>query len=217
MRSGLSTVITTNLLYSFATFLPLVILPLYVNRLGASLFVTGLVISLYYVTTTIFSVIWGVLSDAFGKRKLFLSSSLIGCALVLFITSTVRVPIFVVLLMALFGFIASAFRPAVLATIGTLASTEDRGKFFGFLTASTSLGYAIGSFSGGFVAQYISIQMSVVMAATLATIGAIISLAFLRGIDRKEIGFQINIRQLFSILRRKFIPSNINESYAKND
>ena len=216
MSRDFITVITTNLLYSFATFLPLVILPLYVNRLGASLFVTGLVISFYYVTTTIFSVIWGVLSDAFGKRKLFLSSSLIGSAIVLFITSTVRVPVIVVLLMALFGFIASAFRPAVLAIVGTLASKEERGKFFGFLTASTSLGYAIGSFSGGFVAQYVSIQMSVVLAAILAIAGAIISLIFLRGVDREIISIPLNPRRVFSILKGKFFPTNVSESYVKH-
>ncbi len=215
MRRGFATVITTNLMYSFATFLPLVILPLYVNRLGASLVVTGLVISFYYITTTIFSVVWGVLSDAFGKRKIFLSSSLIGCAIVLFITSIVEVPIIVVLLMALFGFIASAFRPAVLAIVGSLASTGERGKFFGFLTASTSLGYAIGSFSGGFVAQYISIQMSVVLAAILAGSGAIISLIFLRRVDSKVISVPLNPRQVFSILKRKFIPTNVSESYVK--
>jgi len=117
--------------------------------------------------------------------------------------------------MALFGFIASAFRPSVLAIVGTLASTEERGKLFGFLTASTSLGYAIGSFSGGFVAQYISIQMSIVLAATLAGVGAIISLIFLKGVDRKVIGFPLSPRLVFSILKRKFIPTNVNESYVK--
>jgi MFS family permease len=216
MVRGLAAIITTNLLYSFATFLPLVILPLYVNRLGASLFVTGLVISFYYVTTTIFSVIWGVLSDAFGKRKIFLPSSLIGGAVVLFITSIVRVPIIVVLLMGAFGFIASAFRPATLAIVGTLASTEERGKYFGFLTASTSLGYAIGSFSGGFVAQYISIPMSVILAAILAVAGAIISLISLRRVDREIINMPVNARLVFSVLKRKFFPTNVNESYVKH-
>ncbi len=216
MNRDFATIITTNLLYSFATFLPLLILPLYVNRLGANLFVTGLVISFYYVTTTVFSVIWGVLSDAFGKRKIFLSSSLIGSAIVLFITSIVRVPIIVVLLMALLGFIASAFRPAILALVGTVASTEERGKLFGFLTASTSLGYAIGSFSGGFVAQYISIQTSVVLAAILAVAGAIISLVFLRRVDREITNIPANARLVFSVLKRKFFPTNVSESYVKH-
>ena len=68
MKRDLSAVIITNLMFSFVYFLPLVVLPLYVKRLGASLWLTGLVISFYYLTTTLFSIFWGVLSDIFSTK-----------------------------------------------------------------------------------------------------------------------------------------------------
>lgn len=214
MKRDLSAVIITNLMFSFVYFLPLVVLPLYVKRLGASLWLTGLVISFYYLTTTLFSIFWGVLSDIFGKRKIFLFSSLTGSACVLFITSLVKIPLLVVLLMGAFGLVTSAFRPPTLAIVGTLASTKDRGKFFGILSGSTSLGNAIGSFSGGLIAQYISIQMGLIIAAILAAIGAIFSLVFLRNTD-KEIDTHFTMRSVWSELKKKLIPTSVQGSYVK--
>ena len=116
----------------------------------------------------------GILSDRFGKKKVFIIGLLIFSA-VYFGFASLNSLALVWFLFALYGIYASATEGVLKAWVSDLVPDQNRGSAIGLITMSSSIAMMIGSITAGFlwdkfgssVPFYISSATSLVVAITL--------------------------------------------------
>jgi MFS family permease len=163
-------------------------MPLYARSLGATLLQAALLLATYYGVQTVSLVFMGSLSDIMGSRKPFIIFSLFGMAVILFTISLVNIPTLLILLMGVMGVIAAAYRPCMMGLVSAISLKHEKGKSLGILNTSTSIGWASGSFLGGFIADLFNFAVTFYSACLIAFIAAIITVIFLKEIKiTKEI------------------------------
>jgi MFS transporter, DHA1 family, multidrug resistance protein len=161
---------------------------LYAAALGASVVFIGLLTSLTGMTSLVASVPVGIVSDRVGRgRVLFGGMASFALAMALF--AIAPSPIWLIPGRLLLGVaMVSSFWIAA-AYLGDVVTGAERGMAFGLLTTSMGLGFAIGPFLGGEVAERFGIRGAYVLAVVAALVGAVIVLTVLRG-HRPRIGRQ---------------------------
>ena len=203
-----------NWLFSTATIIPFVIIPLYAVSVGASLFQASLIAGVFFGVNAVTVVIMGSLSDIIGRRKPFIIFSLFGSAAIFILISFVALPVTLILLMGLFGFIAAGFSPCVMGMVSEYSKPREKGKNLGYLNSGTSLGWAVGSFSSGTITELYSFATTFYFGCMLAVIAAVITLIFLRE-TKKDITTDRNLKKIIIALRNRFIPKSGESAYLK--
>jgi MFS family permease len=203
-------------MFSFSVILPFVIIPLYAVSLGATLFQTSLIIGIFWGTQSVTTVIMGALSDILGKRKPFIIFSLFGAAVIFLFISFISLPVVLILLMGLFGFVTAAFSPCVMGAVSELSSEAERGKSLGILNTSTSLGWAIGSVLSGLITDIFSFLITFYVGCFLAILAGILTLIFFKEIkiDRTK---DRDFRTIFTTLKNQFLPGSGESTYLKQN
>ncbi|MEE8367521.1 MAG: MFS transporter [Thermoanaerobaculia bacterium] len=134
----------------FLIVLPL--LPFYAEKLGATPFVVGALISSFAVAQLASAPIWGRLSDKYGRRPMILSGLLISAvAYVLFESADSTWLLFLSRFVQGFG---GGTVGVVQAYLSDSVAKQDRAKAFGWLTAATSAGVMVGPAIGSLAASY---------------------------------------------------------------
>ena len=203
-----------NWLFSTATIIPFVIIPLYAVSVGASLFQASLIAGVFFGVNAVTVVIMGSLSDIIGRRKPFIIFSLFGSAAIFILISFVALPVTLILLMGLFGFIAAGFSPCVMGMVSEYSKPREKGKNLGYLNSGTSLGWAVGSFSSGTITELFSFATTFYFGCMLAVIAAVITLIFLRE-TKKDVTTDRNLKKIIIALRNRFIPKSGESAYLK--
>ena len=144
----------------FLIILPL--MPLYADRLGASAFLIGAMVSAYAVASLAMAPLWGRFSDHHGRRPALMLGVLIAAAahlLFAFACSDFAMGILspnalVVVLFAsrLVQGAGGATTSVVQAYVGDAIVPEERAKALGWITAATSAGVMLGPAIGSLVA-----------------------------------------------------------------
>jgi DHA1 family multidrug resistance protein-like MFS transporter len=127
------------------------IMPFFIDSLGGSGRIFGLLIALYGITEFLFAPIWGGISDKIGRKPVLIVSVLgegasmlmLGFSSRLWMLFTTR---------ALAGIVSSATVPITLAYVSDGTSEEDRGKAIGMVGAAMGLGVILGPVIGGWLA-----------------------------------------------------------------
>jgi MFS family permease len=209
---------TVNWFYAFAIIIPVVIIPLYAKSLGASLFQASIMVGIFYGVNAVFGVIMGSLSDILGRRKPFLISSSIGTVVVFLLIAFTEIPLLLILSMGLFGVITAAFLPCMMGMISEISSKAEKGKNMGLLNTSTSLGWAGGSFLGGFVAGQFNFQITFISGCIIAIIATVLTISILRE-TRTNVASDSNkdFRKILTALKNRFLPSSGESSYLKEN
>ena len=138
------------------------VLPIYAKDLGASTFMVGLIMGVFSITNCIGNVFFGRMADIKG-RKLPLVIGFFGAATIVIIYSQAAVPVHLLVLRFVHGFFAGAIGPISLALFADLAPPERRGAYMGIWSVLVSLGVAIASPLGGFLATtygYLSVWLT---------------------------------------------------------
>ena len=124
----------------------------------------GLLLTLYALMQFFFAPILGGLSDRFGRKPVLLVA-LAGAALDYTIMSLAPV-LWILYIGRLIAGISSATQSIAAAYIADLSSSNERAKFFGYLSACTGLGFIAGPVIGGLMG-HISPQAPFMVAAVL--------------------------------------------------
>lgn len=99
------------------------------------------------------SLVGGQLADQIGRRTVMLTS-LFGGGVILVVFSFITTPWAIMLMVFLFALVAEMYRPAASAMIADLTDPAERPHAFGLMYVSINLGFTVGAFVGGKIADY---------------------------------------------------------------
>lgn len=127
-------------------------IPSIANDLNNSSLISSWVGSSYLVANTNFQLVYGRFSDIFGRKTVFLFS--LWCLLVGNLVSGFATnPIMLFVFRAISGLGGGGINCLVMITFADLLTTRQRGKYFGFVAVSTTLGNGIGPLVGGVLSE----------------------------------------------------------------
>ena len=164
---------------------------------------TGILSAAPAVTMAIMSPIWGLLSDRFGQ-KLMIQRAMLAAVLIIggmgFSTSVWH--------LIILRFLQGIFTGTITASSAFVAVNTPNHKLsyaLGFLSSSTFVGYSLGPFLGGKVAEQFGYRMSFIVGGAIMMIGFLIVTFFLKG--ERKMGFKqtslsktkVSYKQIFSL------------------
>lgn len=151
-------------------------LPLYMRELGATsdanaLFWAGVATSIIGVARLISGPLWGVLSDRFGRKLMFVRALAFATGTTL-IAAFATEPWHVVVAFSCQG-LFSGFIPAAIALTSVSVPESRLGPSLGYVSAAQYLGTTIGPALGGIVAVFAGLRGAIVAAAILPAVAAL--------------------------------------------
>jgi len=156
------------------------LIPAYAEQLGAGYLDLGLIGTVRSLPYTFLPVIAGYLGDRFGRRRLYLLSIFaIGSAtLLLAATGTIEGILAVQLIL---GIGLSLFWPISEALVSEISSAQERVSAIGKYAVAWGVGFLIGPFAGGIIAQLAGFQSTFFVAGVLILMTAGLSVVTIRG------------------------------------
>jgi DHA1 family tetracycline resistance protein-like MFS transporter len=150
-RHSASILIALALCYAFQMIGFVMISPLFARlfeSFGAGVEALGISAMAYALTSTLAAPFIGMLADRIGRRPIILLSLaayVLAFSGYLFATSTWLL----ILLRGLAGVFTAGLIPAIMSSVGDLASENRRGQWIGIVNGGASAGWVIGPFVGG--------------------------------------------------------------------
>jgi MFS family permease len=156
------------------------LIPAFAESLGAGYLELGLIGTVRALPYTFLPVIAGYLGDRLGRRRLYLLSVFaVGSAtLLLAATGTIEGILAVQLIL---GIGLSLFWPISEALVSEISSAQERVSAIGTYAVAWGVGFLIGPFAGGIIAQLAGFQSSFFVAGVLILMTAGLSVATIRG------------------------------------
>lgn len=147
------------------------VLPAYLDYFQASGMAAGLLVAMFGITQFLFSPMGGRWADRFGRKPLLLFGLLLNCLSHLLFAVADHISL--LYLSRMIGGIGLGFTmPASMAYVADVTDRDNRAKGMGWISASVSLGIAVGPGIGGLLAE-ISIRTPYYTAALLSLIAAV--------------------------------------------
>lgn len=167
----------------------------------APLYLNGILYSMMALASFLFSPLWGKLMTKRGI-KLFLVIGPVTYAIVQWGFYLFDSPILIGLSRFLAGVTSSMFIVGVSSYVSLYSPASKRGKYFGLITATTSLGAIFGQFLSGEMAKY-SLELPFIVLLIAATVIAILIIFFIKDDDKQEEGKEKqSIKNIFNILKQ---------------
>jgi MFS family permease len=166
-------VVTGFFWFSMYTYVPT--LAPYAKQLGASYDMVGLIIGSYGFTQLILRIPMGVVSDAWGSRKMFVIGGIVIASLSglgMWLLPAVGA---LLLFRALAGVAASTWVDYTVLYASYFPGNE-APKAIGFINAVTNLGQVAAMLAGGYVSQQMGMTAPFVLSAVFGGMGIILSL-----------------------------------------
>ncbi|MBA3687280.1 MAG: MFS transporter [Chloroflexi bacterium] len=165
-----------------------VAIPLHVQSLGGSLTEAGTIAAIRFGLGALFSLPFGVVSDAWGTRRTLivavLGSAAVNLIPILAQSTGSTAPLYAWAILS--GLTSSLFLPAIGAYVAGSAQEARRGSAFGWLTLGTHTGIASGPAVGGLAWQHLGIPQTYLVATGLALV-ALVGPILMRGAVRTRI------------------------------
>ncbi len=154
------------------------ILPNLTEKMGATPFMIGAILSVYSLMNFLFMPLLGSLSDRYGRKPIMMISVFMNLvSYILFAYSKSYELLFISRLIAGIG---SANIGTAQAMITDISSPENRAKSMGMIGAAFGLGFIFGPPIGGLVVEFSSLWHLGILAATLCAANLILMLLFLK-------------------------------------
>ncbi len=166
--SLLPMMISTGMIYS--------VLPIYLSsNLGAGEMQVGLLFTTGAATGAISSILLGRVADRIGKKPLVVTSQLLFAAVMLLYSAiTSYIQAFPLHVVEGFGWaMASTSAPALVADV---SERGRRGEAMGIYNTMWNLGWVVGPFLGGSLAQFYGFRVALKVSFAMILIGAILAL-----------------------------------------
>lgn len=180
-----------------------IVLQLYLSDLGASPFVVSLSEVTFWAAMLLFAPLWGAMSDASGRRKVFLVGSMLGGAALLPLFGLMDTPAGVLALRFLFAVVTVAFPPVAIAAMSLDSDSEHRGRDLSAYHLSRALGFLIGWGGSGLLLDIVGFDGTFLAFAAVGTLGLLASLR-VSGIDAPE---PVTPQEIWREARRRWVPS----------
>jgi MFS family permease len=152
---------------------------LYVESLGASYVIIGLLGTVTSLIAISFSYVWGHASDHLGQRKIFLVSGLATMAVSYGLTAIVPSYAYLFPLRILSAISQAAYSTSSLALMGDLLERrpDERGRRMGTFRGLCSLGFGLMAFTSGSIADWLSLRVPFGLAAVFAAVAFTLALS----------------------------------------
>jgi MFS family permease len=193
-----------TMMYWFSMYTYVPILSPYVEDMGGSLFVVGLVIASYGFTQMLVRIPLGIWSDRLQKRKTFIIAGLVIATLSSLgfaLTSNVW---FVLGFRSLAG-IAAASWVAFTVLFASYFNSDEAPRAMGVISFFTSLGQMFATTSGGFLADYYGWNAPFIVAAIVGVIGIVLATKLFETNTTTTANNPVTIHQLLSVGKERQI------------
>ncbi|AFC29166.1 multidrug resistance protein [Paenibacillus mucilaginosus 3016] len=176
---GAMLILMFNLLLVFSGIgLVIPIMPKFMESLGITGGMVGLLVAAFSLTQFLCSPLAGRLADSFGRKRMIviglmvfaISEGLFGLA---------ASPVLLFASRLLGGISAAMIMPAVMAYAADITTPEERAVGMGYITASITTGFIIGPGIGGYIAEF-GIRVPFYAAGAAGILAACITLLVLR-------------------------------------
>ncbi len=127
------------------------ILPILVTRVGGSVFLVGLIISVFSLFQFLFSPIIGRLSDKYGRKPLLIATAFINALSYLLIFFYQSIPL--LFIARIIAGIGSANISVVQAYVADTSKSHERTRKMALIGAAFGLGFIFGPLIGGIVSE----------------------------------------------------------------
>ncbi|KPV60578.1 multidrug transporter [Paenibacillus sp. A3] len=154
------------------------IMPKFMESLGITGGIVGLLVAAFSLTQLLCSPLAGRLADSFGrKRMIVIGLTVFAFSEVLFGIASSSVLLFVSRLLG--GISAAMIMPAVMAYAADITTKEERAAGMGYINAAITTGFIIGPGIGGYIAEF-GIRVPFYAAGVAGIFAACITLFILR-------------------------------------
>ena len=180
-------------LMGFGLVIPFI--PFYLQELGVTNnvqlnFYVGLASTIPAAAMAISAPIWGIVSDRYG-RKLMIMRAMVAASIILVAMGFAPSVGFFLFMRALQG----VFTGTVTASMAFVSANtpENRMSFaLGFMTSSNFLGYAIGPFVGGVLAEFMGFRACFIIGGAIMTLGYVLVLILVKE-DKSTYGKRLKV------------------------
>ncbi|GLX66147.1 MFS transporter [Paenibacillus glycanilyticus] len=175
---GALLILMFNLLLVFTGIgLVIPIMPKFMDTLGITGGIVGLLVAAFSLTQLLCSPLAGRLSDKFGRKKMIVIGMVVfAVSEALFGFAESSVLLFVSRLLG--GISAAMIMPAVMAYAADITTKRERAKGMGLINAAITTGFVIGPGIGGYIAEF-GIRVPFYAAGVAGLIAALINLFIL--------------------------------------
>lgn len=154
------------------------IMPKFMESLGITGGIMGLLVAAFSLTQLLCSPLAGRLADSFGRKKMIvIGLTVFAFSEVLFGIASSPALLFVSRLLG--GISAAMIMPAVMAYAADITTKEERAAGMGYINAAITTGFIIGPGIGGYIAEF-GIRVPFYAAAVAGIFAACITLFILR-------------------------------------
>lgn len=133
--------------------------------------------SSYLIANTNFQLLYGRFSDIFGRKQIFLLS-LFCLFLGNLISGFSLSPVMLFVFRGISGLGGGGINCLVMIAFSDLLSTRERGKYFGFVAASTALGNGLGPLIGGVLSQKVSWRWAFWVTCPISVLSGVLVIYF---------------------------------------
>ncbi|MDP4092329.1 MAG: multidrug efflux MFS transporter [Bacillota bacterium] len=167
------------------------VLPLFIKHLGVhntSLVeqFSGIAFGITYIISAVFSPIWGLAADKFGRKPMLLRASL-GMAVVIFCMGFAP-NVYVLIGLRLLQGVITGYSTACTTLIATQTDKEHAGWALGTLSTSSIAGSLLGPMIGGFIEENLGMQNVFFITGFLLLVAFILTAFFVKeNFNRQEV------------------------------
>lgn len=156
-------------LMGFGIFIPVV--PIYARELNASDALVGDTGALFSLMMFIFTPVWGLLSDRYGRRPIILAA--LGLSALSYVMFAHASTLFILIASRMLTGIGSGNITAAQAYITDITPPEGRAKAMGLIGAAFGLGFIFGPPMGSFIYMHFGIEWVGYIAAIICVVNMV--------------------------------------------
>lgn len=179
------------------------VLPLYIKQLGVNDVAkieqwSGIAFGVTFIVSAIFSPIWGMVADKFGRKPMLLRASL-GMAIVIFSMGFVH-NIYQLIGLRLLQGVISGYITACTTLIATQTDKEHAGWALGTLSTAHIAGSLLGPMIGGYLEVAIGLRSVFFMVGAFLMLAFITTLVFVKEQFTPSGKKVLNTREVWSVI-----------------
>ncbi|ULO09564.1 multidrug efflux MFS transporter [Paenibacillus sp. 19GGS1-52] len=182
------------------------VLPLYIKQLGvnnpASIAeLSGIAFGITFIISAVFSPIWGLAADKFGRKPMLLRASL-GMALVIGCMGFAQ-NVYVLIALRLLQGVITGYGTACTTLIATQTDKEHAGYALGTLSTASIAGSLLGPTIGGFIAENLGLQNTFFVTGAMMLIAFISTALFVKESFAREHKKTLRMKEVWSVVPEK--------------
>ena len=187
-------------------------MPIFVENLGVgsdqAAFYAGLAISVSAISAALFSPIWGILADKYGRKPMMIRA---GLAMTITMGGLAFVPnIYWLIFLRLLNGVFAGFVPNATALIASQVPKEKSGSALGTLSTGVVAGTLTGPFIGGFIAELFGIRTVFLLVGSFLFLAALLTILFIKE-DFQPVAKEkaIPTKELFTSVKYPYLLVNL--------